>query len=191
MDQLLIQSFSDELVKIGETKRERRLFQLLRRHSPVEVKKTEDAKQWGGGYFHPGKSEIGISDERFDTLAHEVGHAKNHEKLWGKLIQNVPTNLAYLLAPVAGAFAGHALQRGKKWPLIIPAAAVTPVLLAEALATQTGKKTLEDLGAKNEEVEKYKRNLRSSFSTYLANAAIPTAAFGTLGYMVARAARPA
>lgn len=193
MDQNTFHSFGRELVKIAQTKSEKQLYGRVKKESPVKVKTTDDAKLFGGGYFDPegyldAKKErhIGISDHKFDTLAHEIGHAKNHETLWGKLIQSLPARLAFALAPTAGMAAGVALANGKKWPLLIPAAAVAPVLLAEALATNTGHKVLEKAKAKPEEVEKYRKNLRKAFSTYLLTPAA-TAAVGTFSYMIQRA----
>jgi hypothetical protein len=188
-----IESFYSELEKIAEAKtspRERSLFMRLKNESPVPIKRIPEAATLGGGYYMP-KSEahgehIGISDERFDTLAHEIGHAHNHQTIWGKLIQSVPSRLAYRLAPAAGVAAGIALTKGKIWPMLIPAAAVTPLLISEAMATQKGKKVLEDLGAKHEEVEKYKRNLRTSFSTYL-DTPLASATLGAFSYLIARA----
>lgn len=187
MDFFQLHSFTLELEKIALSKREKSLFRNVKKESPVEVRKTDDAKMFGGGYFDPsGEGHIGISDQRFDSLAHEVGHAKNHQTIWGKLIQSVPSRLAFAMAPVAGAAAGMALAKGKKWPLIIPVAAVTPILLAEALATNTGHKVLEKVKAKPEEVEKYRKNLRTAFSTYL-QTPVASAAVGTLGYLVQKA----
>lgn len=187
MDQYVFQSFGSELKKIAETKRELALWKSVKKESPVPVKKTDDALMHGGGYFDPSEEgHIGISDKRFDSLAHEVGHAKNHEKIWGKLIQSVPSRLAFALAPVAGMAAGMALAQGKKWPLIMPVAAVAPILLAEALATNTGKKVLEKVKARPEEMEKYRANLRTAFSTYL-QTPVATAAVGTLTYLVQKA----
>ncbi len=184
---LNIPAFLDELTKIAQSKRESQLFGILKKESPVEVRKDEGAKLYGGAYFDPAEEgHIGISDHRFDSLAHEIGHAKNHQTLWGKLIQSVPARLAFALAPVAGAAAGIALAKGKKWPLIIPAAAVTPILLAEALATNTGHKVLEKVKAKPEEVEKYRKNLRRAFSTYL-QTPVAAASVGTLSYILQRA----
>lgn len=182
-------SFSSELLKIAETRRELGLYAAVKRESPVEVRRTDLAKMYGGGYFDPsGESHIGISDKKFDALAHEVGHAKNHQTIWGKLIQSVPARLAFAMAPIAGAAAGVALAKGKRWPLIIPVAAVTPILLAEALATNTGHKVLEKVKAKPEEMEKYRKNLRSAFSTYL-QTPVSTAAIGALSYMLQRATK--
>jgi len=187
MDFTTLHSFGVELLKIAETKSERELYQRVKKQSPVEVKRLDEAAEYGGGYFDPsGEGHIGVSDKKFDALAHEVGHAKNHQKIWGKLIQSVPARLAFQLAPAAGLVAGMAVAKGKKWPLIIPAAAVAPILLAEALATNTGHKVLEKVKAKPEEVEKYRTNLRSAFSTYL-QTPIAAAATGTLGYLLQRA----
>lgn len=184
-------AFSDELTKIADSKREKALYKAVAGESPVEIRNTDAAKEHGGAYFDTGKdSHIGISDHRFDSLAHEVGHAQNHEKIWGKLIQSVPANLAFALAPIAGAAAGIALSKGKKWPMVIPAAAVAPVLLAEALATRTGHKVLKKVRANPEEVEKYRANLRSAFSTYLLDASSALAG-GAFGYIIGNAMKPA
>lgn len=181
-------SFGEELRKIAGTKRELDLFKKVKKESPVEVRSTEDAEEYGGGYFDSaGAGHIGISDKRFDSIAHEVGHAKNHQTIWGKLIQSVPSGLAYSLSPFAGAVAGAALAKGKKWPLIIPAAAVAPILLAEVLASNTGRKVLEKVKAKPEEVEKYRANMRTAFSTYLADSATSVLTGGALGYLLQRA----
>ncbi len=189
MDIQVIRSFAQELGKIAESKSERALYKRVKGESPVEVRHTEMARLYGGGYFDPaGEGHIGVSDKRFDALAHEIGHAKNHQTIWGKLIQSVPARLAFVLSPIAGAVAGTALAKGKKWPLIIPAAAVTPILLAEALATNTGHKVLEKVKARPEEVEKYRKNLRSAFSTYL-QTPIASAATGALGYVLAQATK--
>lgn len=187
MDKNVFHSFGQELRKIAESKREKSLYQSIAKESPVEVKKDDMAEMYGGAYFDPSEEgHIGISDHRFDSLAHEVGHAQNHEKLWGKLIQSMPARLAFMLAPVAGAAAGVALAKGKKWPLLIPAAAVAPILVAEALATNTGHKVLEKVKARPEEVEKYRSNLRRAFSTYL-QTPVAAAATGALGYLLTKA----
>jgi hypothetical protein len=187
MDRHSFHSFGEELRKIAGTKRELDLFKKVKKESPVEVRHTEDAEAYGGGYFDPYQSHIGVSDKRFDSIAHEVGHAKNHQTIWGKLIQSVPSGLAYSLSPFAGAVAGAALAKGKKWPLIIPVAAVTPILLAEVLATNTGRKVLEKVKAKPEEVEKYRANMRRAFSTYLADSTTSVLTGGALGYLLQRA----
>jgi hypothetical protein len=183
----ILDSFCSEMLKISASRRERDLFNRVKKESPVEVVKTDKAEEYGGAYFDPSEEgHIGISDHHFDALAHEVGHAQNHTTIWGKLIQSVPAGLAFALAPLAGAAAGIALAKGKKWPLIIPAAAVTPILLAEAMATNTGHKVLAKVKAKPEEVEKYRTNLRSAFSTYL-QTPVATAAVGTLSYLLQKA----
>lgn len=179
-------SFADEMLKIADSKKSL-LFSRLRKESPVEVKRTQEAKELGGGYFDTaGDGHIGISDHRLDSLAHEIGHAKNHQTIWGKFIQSIPAKLAYELSPLAGGIAGIALARGKKWPLIIPVAAVAPVLLAEALATNTGHKVLKKVKASPEEIAKYRANLRSSFATYL-QTPVAAAAVGTLTHMLTNA----
>lgn len=187
MDFVSLHSFGIEFAKIAESKRERELYARVKKESPVDVKKTDDAKEYGGGFYDTIENNIGISDHRFDSLAHEIGHAKNHQTIWGKLIQSVPANLAYSAAPIAGAVAGYALAQGKKWPALIPVAAVTPILLAEALATSTGAKVLKKVRAKPEEVEKYRANLRTAFSTYLADSATSVAVGGALGYLLRKA----
>lgn len=185
MDFTTLHSFSLELEKIAETKRERELFKRVKKESPVKVRITDTAKLFGGGYFDPaGEGHVGISDRHFDVIAHEIGHAQNHQKLWGKLIHSVPSMLAFKVAPIAGAFAGAALAKGKKWPLLVPAAAVTPILLAEALASNTGRKVLEKVKAKSEEVEKYRKNMRSAFSTYLDTPIASAATAGAFYYLL-------
>lgn len=186
MDFTTLHSFSLELSKIAESKSELALYRRVKKESPVEVRETADAHHFGGGYYSPEEEHIGVSHKRFDALAHEIGHAQNHQKIWGKFIQSIPARLAFAVAPLAGIAAGAALANGKKWPMVIPVAAVGPVLLAEALATNTGHKILEKVKAKPEEVEKYKRNLRSAFSTYL-QTPVATAAVGTLSYLIHRA----
>lgn len=184
---LPLTSFVDELTKISQSARERELFKRLKTESPVKIHNDEGAKEFGGAYFDTaGEGHIGISDKRFDSLAHEIGHAKNHQTIWGKLIQSVPAGLAYAMAPVAGAVAGIALAKGRKWPLIVPVAAVAPILLAEALATNTGHKVLEKVKASPEEVETYRKNLRASFATYLQTPAAAASA-GALSYILTKA----
>lgn len=183
--QPVLYSLRRELTKIADSKGP--LYRRVKRESPVEVRETEEAREFGGGYFDPrGDGHIGVSHANFETLAHEVGHAQNHQTIWGKIIQSVPANLAYALSPIAGAFAGHALANGEKWPLIMPVAAVTPVLLSEMLATSKGHEVLKKVGAKPEEVEKYRDNLRSAFSTYLQVPAL-AAATGAFWYLLQKA----
>lgn len=187
---LPVDSFLDEFAKISQSKRDDELFRKLKKEAPVEVRKSEEAKEYGGAYFDTISKHIGISDKRFDSLAHEIGHAKNHETIWGRLIQSVPSTLAFKLAPWAGAAAGIALAYGKKWPMLIPAAAVTPILLAEALATRTGGEVLKKVKASPEEVEKYRANLRRSFSTYLQTPLAATAT-GSAAYILTQALKNA
>lgn len=192
-----MRSFGDELSKIASSKeqgvpkvevkqlkRDLELWNKLRGSSPVKVKIDPEATQYGGGYFDQQAKEIGLSTQDYESLAHELGHAELDKKLLGRFLQGPTARGLFDWTPVAGALAGAGLATGKKLPLLLPLATVAPTLLSEHWATRKGAKHLETAGASKEEVEKYRKNLRSSLGSY--GSVIPTSALaGVMGHLAA------
>lgn len=175
-------SFSDELQKLaaGEkiplSKAESKIFTFLMRGSPVKVRVTPDAVNYGGGYFDQVKKEIGISEKNYETLAHEVGHAQIDQHILGRMIQSRLARVASGVVPnvLAGVGAGLLMAKGKKWGLLLPAALAAPTVLSEALASHKGGKMLEEAGATAEQRKNYSSRMRQSLSTYLMAPALGT-----------------
>lgn len=175
-------SFSDELQKIASegkvplAKAESKIFTQLMRGSPVKVRVTPDAAQYGGGYFDQVKKEIGISEKNYQTLAHEVGHAHIDKHLLGRLIQSRAARVASGVVPgvLAGIGAGLLMAKGKKWGLLLPAALAAPTILSEALATHKGGKLLDEAGASQEQRKNYNDNMRRGLGSYLLAPALGT-----------------
>lgn len=176
-------SFSDELLKISQApvSANDKVFQLLRKGSPVKVRITSEAEHYGGGFFDMEKKEIGVSEKDFKVLAHEVGHAHLHERLLGRLIQNQAVRAASspgLFMNLAALGAGLLVAKGKKWGLLLPTLVAVPTLLSEGLATRKGGKLLEEAGATSKQRKDYHSNMRRGFATYLAGPAIGTLVAG-------------
>ncbi len=175
-------SFSDELQKLasGEkvplAKAESKIFTFLMRGSPVKVKITPEAANYGGGYFDQVKKEIGLSEKNYETLAHEVGHAHLDKHILGQMIQSRLSRVSSGVIPnvLAGVGAGLLMAKGKKWGLLLPAALSAPTVLSEALATHKGGKLLEEAGATEEQRKNYSSRMRQSLSTYLIAPALGT-----------------
>lgn len=168
-------SFSDEMGKIATdgklplAKAEARIFHALLKGSPVKVRITSEAAQFGGGYFDQVNKEIGISEKNYEALAHEVGHAHVDQHILGRLLQSRASRLMSGLVPsvLAGVGAGLLMAKGKKWGLLLPAALSAPTLLSEALASHKGGKLLEEHGASEEQQENYRQKMRQGMMSYL------------------------
>lgn len=172
-------------VEIKQLKRDLKLWNKLRGASPVKIKIDPDAAIHGGGYFDQQAKEIGLSSKDYEALAHELGHAELDKKLIGRFLQGSTARGLFGWTPVAGALAGASLARGKKLGLLLPVITAAPTLVSEHWATRKGAKLLEDAGATKEEIEKYRKTLRSSLGTY--GASVPAAAIaGVLGHSVAQ-----
>ena len=191
-----IRAFSNELEKIAaastapdvdvkQLEREVDLWNKLRKISPVKVKQDRMADLHGGAYFDQQAKEIGLSKKDYESLAHEIGHAELDKKLLGRALQHPLARDAFYLTPIAGAIAGVLAAKGKKMGLMLPVATTLPTVGSEMWATHKGKKKLKEIGATKEEIDKYKKNLRSSLISYLGP---PTeaAGAGSLTYLIAR-----
>jgi hypothetical protein len=167
--------FCDELQKLAEEKKiplskaDRLILAQLKKGSPVKVTVTSEAAKFGGGYFDQVKKEIGISEEDYETLAHEIGHAHVDQNILGQLIQSRIARLASGAVPgvLAGIGGGLLMAKGKKWGLLLPAALATPTLISEALATHKGGKLLKEHGATEEQQDKYRERMRQGMMSYL------------------------
>lgn len=175
-------SFSDELHKIAAdgkvplSRAESKIFNQLMRGSPVKVRVTPEAAEYGGGYFDQVKKEIGISEKNYETLAHELGHADIDKHILGRMIQSRAARVASGVAPgvLAGIGAGLLMAKGKKWGLLLPAALAAPTVLSEALATHKGNKLLEEAGATEEQRKGYSSRMRQGLGSYLLAPALGT-----------------
>jgi hypothetical protein len=175
-------SFSDELHKIAAegkvplSKAEAKIFTALMKGSPVKVRITPDAAQFGGGYFDQVKKEIGISEKNYQTLAHEIGHAQIDKHILGQLIQSRAARVASGIVPgvLAGIGAGLLMAKGKKWGLLLPAALAAPTVLSEMMASHKGSKLLDETGATAEQKESYRDRMRQGLGTYLLAPALGT-----------------
>lgn len=177
-------SFSGEIQKIAERRRsltplsqaDNALYEAIKKKSPVKVRITEEAAQYGGGFFDRDKKEIGLSEKKFDSLAHEVGHAHVDEHLLGRLIQHqaVRGGASLIVGALAGIGAGILMAKGQRWGLLLPAALSAPTLLSEILAIRKGGRHLEEAGATEEQQAHYREQMRGALSTYFTAPAIGT-----------------
>lgn len=177
-------SFSSEIRKIAEERAkkmplssaDKQLFKAIEKGSPVKVRITSDALHYGGGYFDQETKEIGLSEKKFETLAHEVGHAHLDESLLGRLIQhqNVRGASSLIIGALAGIGAGILMAKGKRWGLLLPAALSAPTILSEMLATREGTKRLEREGATEEQQNRYHLEARKGLSSYFTAPALGT-----------------
>lgn len=174
-------SFSDELLKIAAekvplAKADHQIFRELMRGAPVKVRVTPEAAEYGGGYFDQVKKEIAISDQKFETLAHELGHAELDKHLLGRMLQSRVARIVGTGFPnvLSGVGAGLLVAKGKKWGLLLPSALAAPTILSEILATRKGGKLLEEAGASEEQHKSYRKTMSSGLSTYFAAPALAT-----------------
>ena len=193
-----MRSFGNELSKIAaakskkgiskaeikQLKRDLELWNKLRGASPVKIKIDRDADLHGGGYFDQQAKEIGLSSKDYETLAHELGHAELDKKIIGRLLQGPTARGLFDWTPVAGALAGAGLATGKKLPLLLPLLTMGPTLISEHWATSKGGKSLKAVGGTKKEIEKYRKNLRSSLGSYGATAPVAALA-GIMGHIAA------
>ena len=177
-------SFTDEVLKIAKERANKvplsdadhHLFKAIKKGSPVKVLITPDAAHYGGGYFDQEKKEIGLSEKKFETLAHEVGHAHLDQHLLGRLIQHQAVRGASSLiaSALAGIGAGILMAKGQRWGLLLPAALSAPTIISEILATRKGGHRLEEEGATEEQKGRYHKQMREGLSTYFAAPALGT-----------------
>lgn len=175
-------SFSDEFQKLSSSEKvplaraNARIFNALLKGAPVKVRVTEEANQFGGGFFDIHTKEIGLSEKSYEVLAHELGHAELDKHLLGRIIQSQAARTLSGVVPsvLAGIGAGILMAKGKKWGLLLPAALSAPTLLSEFLATRKGGKLLRDAGATEEQQEQYRRNTNQGLGTYFKAPALGT-----------------
>lgn len=174
-------SFSDELNKLAEKHHEKtekkiplhkadhHIFEMLRKGSPVKVHITDEAHQFGGGFFDQVKKEIGLSEKSYETLAHELGHAHVDKHLLGQLIQSRAFRIASnpVSQILTGIGAGLLLAKGHKWGLLLPTALAAPTVLSEALASRKGGKLIEEAGGTEEQQDRYRKRMREGMMSYL------------------------
>lgn len=179
-----LSSFKQEVIKLSEERRNKvplaradvHLFDAIKKGSPVKVLITDEAVLHGGGYFDSAKKEIGLSEKKFETLAHEVGHAYLDEHLLGRLIQHqmVRGASSLIASALAGIGAGILMAKGKRWGFLLPAALAAPTILSEALANRKGSQRLEEEGATEEQKKRYKEDARKGQSSYYLAPALGT-----------------
>lgn len=183
-------SCSDELQKIAAeqiplAQAEKKIFNALMQNAPVKVRITEDAAQYGGGYFDQVKKEVGLSDKDYRVLAHELGHAEIDKNLLGRIIQSRTMRL--VSGPLGNALsaigAGFLMAKGKKWGVLLPTAVALPTLLSEGVASYKGSNLLKEHGATDEQRRDYRNLALKMFGTYAAAPAIST---GLATYMSRR-----
>jgi hypothetical protein len=164
------------VAKIPLAKLNEKIFNILAKGSPVKVRITPDALMYGGGYFDQVKKEIGLSEKKYDVLAHELGHAQIDENILGRLIQSQTARHLSSMIPSAlsGIGAGFLMAKGKSWGILLPAALSAPTLLSEFLASHKGGKKLEESGASEEQKEHYRKDMGQGFRSYLVAPALGT-----------------
>lgn len=164
-------AFVHEMQKLSASKE--KIYQEVAKASPVKIRHSKDADQYGGGYFDQTKSEIVLSKKDYETLAHEVGHAVLQEGIPGKIMQHPAVRVAYALTPAA--VVGAALLVAKKhwWGPLLPLATAAPTLVSEHLATRKGAKLLEEAGVKGKALERYKDGMWQAYKSYLKAAVMP------------------
>lgn len=177
-------SFTDEVVKMAQERSKKvplsdadhHLYQAIEKGSPVKVLVTHEADHYGGGFFDQEKKEIGLSEKKFETLAHEVGHAHLDEHLLGRLIQHqtVRGAASLIAGALAGIGAGVLMAKGKRWGLLLPAALSAPTILSEVLATRHGGQRLDEAGATEEQKGRYHGQMREGLKTYALAPALGT-----------------
>ena len=189
---LTLEAFGDELMKLAaerlspkDKKRSNKIYADLVKLSPIKVKVTADADQYGGGYFDQKSKEIGLSSKDWKTLAHEMGHAELDKHILGRMIQHPIVRTAFNYIPFLSIGAGVLMAKGKKWGVLLPLAATAPTLVSEAMATSKGKGKLEGIKLSPDEMDAYQKKLREAFLSYGATP-VSGAALGGLTYLTAR-----
>lgn len=191
-----LRAFSSELTKIAKKQsdpkltekdikkieRDLELWNKLREVSPVDVGIDDEAHIHGGGFFDSKEKRIGLSEKNPHSLAHEMGHAELDKNFLGRAVQHPVGRAVFPWTPVAGALGGVLLSKGKKMGVLLPIMTAAPTLLSESLATRKGAKKLKEVGATEEEIDQYKKELKDSFGTY--SSIGPEAVMaGGLGYL--------
>jgi len=103
-----------------------------------------------------------------EILAHEMGHAKLHPTLLGKLTQNHLRNPLYKAAPVTGFLAGLTDEDTLSTPQAsaLAVAPTLPTLVSEGGASWNAMKYLREHGASPAQLSKGRKNLAKAFATY-------------------------
>jgi hypothetical protein len=185
-------AFVEELCKIAEAQRkplskaDAMIYRALVKGSPVKIKVTEEAKDYGGGYFDPEKKLIAVDKKDFSVLAHELGHADLDKGLLGRMLQSRLARLAYMKSGIASIGAGILMAKGKKWGLLLPALAVAPTLASEALATSKGRRLLDELKAGKRQLQKFENVTGKGMTSYVVKP-IEQAFGGVLSYALSKA----
>jgi hypothetical protein len=192
MEALTYRAFAVELLKIAEaqkkpiSKADAMIYRALVKGAPVKIKVTEEAKDYGGGYFDQDTKTIGLDKKDFSVLAHELGHAELDKHVLGRLLQSRLVRLAYMSSGLASVGAGILMAKGKKWGLLLPALAVAPTLASEALATSKGRKLLSELKAGKRQLQKFENSVEEGMASYVAKP-MRDAVGGVLSYALSRA----
>ena len=144
-----------------------------------------------------------------DILSHELGHAQyvksgRSKNILAKAAHKLmlPSKLAATPLGSAGAFAlgarsGYKTEKkrseGKNvslWdktkPFVMPAAIVSPIVIAEGAASLKGLKMMKEAGASKELLKQSKKRLRNAWGTYAAGSLKPITA-STAGAISGRA----
>ncbi len=181
MDQVFFNGFVDELRKIAQrdvkpankipiSEADANIYSELEKGSPVKIQISDEAGQYGGGYFDQDTNAITLTEKDFGTLAHELGHAHIQEHFLGRIIQSKAARTAFSLSGdsiAAGLGVGILMAKGKSWGLLLPAALAAPTLISEILANRKGKKLLEGVGATEEQKKRYEEASSKGTKTYL------------------------
>ena len=171
---------SDYINKFGKT-RKANIIRDLKKHNK---KGDKSAKE----YINELKNRLNSIDSihtpnNASTLAHELGHSKyykNRSKGFGEKIHKLShitdglKNTAIISSSFSSGLNSYANKiEGKKEsriskyaPIISSVAMKTPTLLSEACASREGYKRLKDLGASDEFLKNYKKDLGYCLGTY-------------------------
>jgi hypothetical protein len=128
-------------------------------------------------------------NKNLNLLAHEIGHAQFNDNSLGEVLQHPGARLPGYLAPFVAAAAGRYLPSAKAKMLGVSAATLmtAPTLIGEGVADYKGYQHLKQLGASDEELSQYVKDLLPSQASYLAMPAL-TMAGGALGGVGAKLA---
>lgn len=173
-----------------------RLYQKLKRESPVKVNEppagkkpviaqyvfnsdSRSAKKLG---VNPGEVVIGPRSKHPHILAHELGHA-DLDRGAGRLLQNKTTAVAGRLGSnaIVGGALGYAAGRSgnetlEKWAPLAPLAASAPMLGYEALASVKGLKRMHAAGASAQQIRRAYRSMIPAWGTYVGGTAASSGA---------------
>lgn len=137
---------------------------------PEYKKNTADPKHRPNGFYLFSGDRIHLTSLNHDTLAHEMGHARNADELAGKLFQNKTLYPLFHLAPAAGLLGGiaanipHPVVRAIS--IGAPFLLTAPALTSEAKASLNGHKILSEVGATKKQLEDYRSEMLGAFGSY-------------------------